>query len=375
MTEKIRVGVIGAGYMGKAHSVALHAVGAVFNTPLRPVCELLCKRNEAEKAAVELGFARACSDWRELVADPTIEAIVIASPQETHAEIAMAAFAAGKPVLCEKPLAMDTDEALRMVAAAQGHVNMLGFNYVRTPATQFARQLIHSGEIGEIIYLRAEHAEDFLADADAPADWRTRDPATGNLGDLAPHAVNMALALCGPIESLVSDYQTVFAARSNAQGQSEAVGNDDQAQWLCRFASGAMGHVLSTRVAHGRKMGYAYEVHGTRGALRFDQEDQNALWLYRADASDSAGEQGFKKILTGPAHPDYQSFCLGPGHGTGYQDQIIIEQRDFLNAIYAQRQGETPQLYPSFADGLAVHRVIDAVYRSRASGQWERPGD
>jgi predicted dehydrogenase len=132
---------------------------------------------------------------------------------------------------------------------------------------------------------------------------------------------------------------------------------------MCRFGNGAMGHLSFSRVAQGRKMGYAYEIVGTKGAIRFDQEDQNALWLYKAEGPESL--RGFRKILTGPAHPDYQAFCLGPGHGTGYQDQIIIEARDFLTAIETGRA-----VWPTFRDGMDVNRVIAAAWESAASGRW-----
>ncbi|MEM7379460.1 MAG: Gfo/Idh/MocA family oxidoreductase [Pseudomonadota bacterium] len=360
--REIGIGLVGAGYMGKAHAVALHAVGAVFNTALRPRCEMIATRSEdgARAAAARLGFARSTGDWRTLVADPKVEAVVIASMQDSHRAISEAAFALGKPVFCEKPLAENTASAAAGAQAARdsGVVNMIGFNYVRTPATQFVRQMLADGVIGSLHYLRIEHTEDFLADATLPANWRTEGMANGNLGDLAPHAFNCALALGGDIVSLVADMQTVVTERGGV-----AVTNDDQAQCLCRFSSGAMGHILSSRVAHGRKMGYAYELHGSTGSIRFDGEDQNAVWLCRGDAP--AAEAGFTKILTGPAHPDYLGFCQGPGHGTGYQDQIIIEQHDFLKAIEA---GES--LWPDFAHGLAVHRVGDAFIASSESRQW-----
>ena len=358
----IGIGIVGGGYMGKAHSVAMSAVGAVFNTSLRPRLEMVAATSaeSAERHRKALGFARATADWRVLVDDPEVEAIVIASPQGTHRAIAEAAFALGKPVFCEKPLADALDDARAMVAAADasGVVNMIGFNYIRTPASQFARQLLAEGAIGRVSWFRGEHTEDFLADPDAPHNWRCDGIANGNMGDLAPHPINAALALMGPIARVSAEVECVHEARPGGK-----VTNDDHAQVMCRFASGAMGHIYSSRIATGRKMGYAYEIHGTRGAIRFDQEDQNALWLYKAEGPEA--ERGFVKILTGPAHPDYQPFCLGPGHGTGYQDQIIIEAKDFLAAI---ERGEA--LWPTFRDGLAVAEVVEAVHASATSGQW-----
>lgn len=365
MTQ-IGIGIVGGGYMGKAHAVAMSAVGAVFDTRLRPRLEMVCASTpaSAERYRASYGFARATDRWSELVADPKVEAVVIASPQSTHRAIAEAAFARGKPVFCEKPLGASFEDGRAMLAAAEasGAVNMIGFNYVRTPATQFARKLIAEDVIGAVTWFRGEHTEDFLADPATPANWRTRGSENGALGDLAPHMINAALALAGPIAELCAVVETVHATRAGENGPAD-VTNDDQAQLMCRFASGAMGHLHFSRIATGRKMGYAYEVTGTRGAIRFDQEDQNALWLYRTHGPEAL--RGFTKILTGPEHPDYLPFCQGPGHGTGYQDQIIIEARDFLHAI------DTGELvWPTFRDGMDVNRVISAVTASSRDRRW-----
>lgn len=363
----IGIGIVGGGYMGKAHAVAMHAVGAVFDTKLRPRHEMICTstpEGAADKARM-FGFARSTSDWRELVADPAVEAVVIASPQSTHRPIALAAAALGKSVFCEKPLGQCLDDSRAMVAAVETSrvPNMVGFNYIRTPAAQLARQMIAAGEIGDVSFIRAEHTEDFLADPAAPGDWRTAGRANGTLGDLAPHMVNGVLALVGDITSLVADAETVHGSRPDAKGGAVIVDNDDQAQFLCRFANGAMGNLFFSRVATGRKMGYVYDIFGTKGALRFDQEDQNVLWYY--DTAARVGREGFTKILTGPAHPDYLPFCQGPGHGTGYQDQIIIEARDFLMAI---ETGEA--VWPTFRDGLAANEVIEAARLSIDERRW-----
>lgn len=365
--RQIGIGIVGGGYMGKAHSVAMGAVGAVFDTALRPSLEVICTttgQGAAEKAR-QFGFRRSTADWRTLVDDPAVEAVVIASPQETHQEIALAAFAKGKHVLCEKPLGLGLEQSRAMAAAAKksGRIHMVGFNYIRTPASQLARQIITRGEIGDITFLRAEHTEDFLADPQLPGDWRTQGRANGNMGDLSPHILNAALALAGPITSLVADIATVHAVRGGV-----AVGNDDQSAIMCRFASGAMGQLFISRIATGRKMGYAYEIYGTKGSIRFDQEDQNVLWLYRAEGPEE--RRGFAKILTGPLHPDYKPFCLGPGHGTGYQDQIIIEARDFLQAIH-----EGKPRWPTFDDGVLVNQLIEASWRSHETRQWVQLSD
>lgn len=360
------IGVVGGGYMGKAHAVAMAAVGAVFDTRLRPSLEIVCTTTEkgaAEKAKA-FGFVRSTSDWRKLVDDPMVQAVVIASPQDTHLKIALAAFANRKHVFCEKPLGQNLSESRRMLEVAEksGCIHMVGFNYIRSPASQLARQIIAAGEIGDITYFRGEHTEDFLADPELPATWRTKGRANGNMGDLAPHIINAACALIGPIASVSAEIETVHKLRPTPTG-SEAVTNDDHAHITCRFESGTLGSLYISRIATGRKMGYAYEMFGTKGAIRFDQEDQNALWLYKGDAA--ANRQGFTKILTGPQHPDYEAFCLGPGHGTGYQDQIIIEARDFLEAI---ADGKTR--WPSFRDGMIVNQIIEAAWKSQDERRW-----
>ncbi|SLN48611.1 Gfo/Idh/MocA family protein [Ruegeria meonggei] len=360
---EIGIGIVGGGYMGKAHSVAMSAVGAVFNTALRPRLEMICASSpdSAERYRMAYGFQRATEDWRVLVSDPSVQAVVIASPQTTHRQIAEAAFALGKPVLCEKPLGASLQDGQAMVTAAEaaGVTNMVGFNYARTPATQYARQLIEAGELGDITWFRGEHTEDFYADPEAPATWRTSGMANGTMGDLAPHMVNGALALMGPIAKVMAEVETVHHTRPGGD-----VDNDDHAQIMCRFESGAMGNIYVSRISTGRKMGYAYEVSGTKGALRFDQEDQNALWLYRREGPEA--QRGFTKILTGPAHPDYESFCQGPGHGTGYQDQIIIEAKDFLQAIHTGKA-----TWPTFRDGHEVNRIVAAALASSDQQKWQ----
>ena len=365
--SRIGIGIVGGGYMGKAHAVAYSAVGAVFGTKLRPQLEMVCASSaaSAEKYRTAFGFKTATSDWRALVDSSSVDAVVIASPQSMHRRIAEAAFQKGKPVFCEKPLGASLEDSRAMVAAAKasGQINMVGFNYIRTPASQYARQLLAEGRIGKVTCFRAEHTEDFLADPDAPATWRTEGRANGNMGDLAPHIINAAHALMGPMAEINAMIQTVHADRGGVP-----VTNDDQAQIMVRFESGVMGHLFISRVATGRKMGYAYQIDGTHGAIRFDGEDQNAIWLYTREGPEA--EQGFRKILTGPAHPHYLPVSQGPGHGTGYQDQIIIEAKDFLTAIETGNP-----VWPTFEEGMEVNRVVAAAWASNDARAWVNIND
>ena len=365
--SRLGIGIIGGGYMGKAHAAAYGSVGTLFETTLRPELEMVCATSisSAEKYQKNYGFKFATTDWKEVVNNPNIDAVVIASPQSTHCEIALAAFKNRKHVFCEKPLGASVEESRTMLTAAEasGMVHMTGFNYIRTPASQYARQLIVEGRIGDITWFRGEHTEDFLADPSIPTNWRTTGKSNGTMGDLAPHMINAARALVGPISSLTACVETVHANRPGGK-----VTNDDQAQMMCKFENGAQGHLFFSRVATGRKMGYAYEIHGTKGSIKFDQEDQNALHLYTIDSVEK--ERGFKKILTGPAHPDYKAFCQGPGHGTGYQDQIIIEANDFLRAIHEGRN-----IWPTFSEGMEVNRVVSAALDSSEKNIWVKIAD
>ena len=367
----IGIGIIGGGYMGKAHAAAMAAVGTVFETPLKPRLEMIAASSPKSAARYRdaFGFSRAADDWQDLVGDPKVDAVIITTPPGLHRPISEAALALGKPVLCEKPLAPSLEDSRAMVAAADkaGVITMVGFNYIKTPASQFARQLIRDGVIGDITWFRGEHVEDYMADSRAPANWRTADPSSGALGDVGTHIINAALALVGPIDALVAEMETVYPERDGTGGP-EPVVNDDQIQMMCRFAGGFMGQFHASRIQTGRKMGYAYEITGTKGMIRFDQEDQNALWLYRAEGPEAT--RGFTRILAGPSHPDYRAFCTGPGHGTGYQDQIIIEAKDFLTAIATGKP-----VWPTFRDGYEVDRIAAAAKASAGTRSWVSVAD
>lgn len=357
--KTIALGIIGGGYMGKAHAIAAHSVSAVMELDTRVILGGIAagSAESAARYAKQFKAPQSFASAAELIASPDIDAVVIASPQDSHLEYVELCAAAGKPVMCEKPMGRTLPEAEAIAAAANSVTNLVAYNYINTPASAYARRLIAEGAIGEITWFRGEHNEDFMVDA--LSNWRLQGDANGTLGDLAPHIIQCALAFCGPIESLVAD----MTRRPESRRQSKATeSNDDQVQFMCQFRNGANGFVSSSRVAHGRKMGYAYEIHGTEGTIRFDQEDQNCLWLYQRDGGPNAG---FQRILAGPEHGDFRFFCQGAGHGTGYQDQIIIEQANFIRAILGQQPA-----WPSFSDGVEVMRVVEAVRTSYKQSGW-----
>ena len=368
--EEIGFGLIGTGFMGKAHALAYGAARAVMGPDVPPVrLAVLCDPDAARAAALadQWGFARHEADWRALIADPEVRIVSIATPNALHREMALAALEAGKHVHCEKPLALSVEEAAEMAAAAErtGARTLVGYNYIRNPAFAHARQLIGAGEIGRVVHFRGWVDEDYQADAALPWSWRSRlaEAGLGALGDLGCHLVSMAWELCGPIDSLIADTQIIHETRPLADGSGRAkVENEDTATALVRFASGARGSLSCSRAAWGRKNRLAWEVHGTRGMIIFDQERMNELRLFR-----QGRDEGFQTILTGPDHAPYEAFCPAPGHQLGFNDLKVIEAAEFLRHIAG---GPAPR--PDFRTALAWERVIHAMARPAAPGTWTR---
>jgi len=370
--NSIRIGLIGAGFMGRAHTIAYREVGAVFDLPAAPVLELIAEidARTATAAARKLGFRRATADWRQLVQDPAVDLVDITTPTAAHREIAIAALAAGKHVYCEKPLALTAAEArgLAARAAKTGVVTMVGFNYLKNPIQALARDIISSGEIGDIIDFRGIHAEDYMISPQAPMTWRCSGPrGSGVVADLGSHIVSLARHLVGPIESVCGTLDTIVKQRPVAAGASRRrrVVSDDQARFLVRFANGSGGTIEASWVTTGRKMQLAYEIAGTKGSLAFTQERMNELKLYTA--GQKPGREGYKTIATDPNHPPYGAFCPAPGHQLGFNDMKVIEVRDLLLAVAGKGKA-----WPDFREAWEIQRVVDAVIRSDAGRRWVR---
>ncbi|WP_373820223.1 Gfo/Idh/MocA family protein [Glaesserella sp.] len=370
--KTIRIGLVGTGYIGRCHAIAYAQTPTLF--PLKGKIELKClaeiNQQLAEQKAKEFGFAEATGDWRQLVAHPEIDVVDICTPNFLHKEIALAAIAHGKHVYSEKPLALTAKDAKEMVEAAQkaGVQTLVGFNYIKNPTTQLAREIIRNGEIGDVVHFYGTHNEDYLANPNTPIDWHCYKATAGlgTLGDLAAHIVNMAHYLVGEqIVKVCGDIQTVISERPNPQKLTEkiAVENEDQASALVRFANGVMGTIESSRIACGRKMGLTYTVTGTKGTLVYTQERMAELKLYLHN--ENANRQGFKTILVGPEHPDYRAFCASAGHGIGFNDQKSVEIRDLIDGIAS---GE--RIYPDFEEGYRVSRVLEAIALSAEQQRW-----
>jgi predicted dehydrogenase len=366
----LRIGLIGTGFIGRSHAIALSAVGTVFDEIEPPVLELVADVNEtrAEVARRSLGFRRGTGDWRTLITDPAVDIVDVCTPNHLHREMVLAALAAGKHVYCEKPLALIAPEAAEMAAAADraGVTHLVGFNFPCNPILQTVREMLSAGELGELIGFRGRYLEDYLADPAIPFSWRCerRLAGPGALADLGSHLINLGHVLVGDLARLHASLHTVIRERIEpATKKPRRVENEDVAYALVEFANGVPGSFEISRVAAGYKHGLAVRIFGTRGSLAYDQERFNELRVYRNE--DSAGRRGFRTILAGPEHTDYRPFCPAPGHGLGINDLKVIETRNLLRAVAT---GERAQ--PDFHEGARVQYVMDMFERSSTEGAW-----
>lgn len=382
MTQPLRVAMIGHGFMGAAHSQGWRVAPRFFDLPATPIMQTVVGRNTAAVAAAaeKWGWAESASDWRSVIDRDDIDVIDIVTPGDSHAEIAIAALEAGKHVLCEKPLANTVAEAEAMAAAAEraaanGVFGMVGFTYRRVPAATFARDLIAQGRIGTVNQVRAAYRQDWLVDPSVPLMWRLQKElaGSGSLGDIGAHAIDMVqfmtgqrlAAVSGTLDTIIkqrplpADIATgEVASLSGVAGSGTGeVTVDDVALFLGRLESGALGTFEATRFATGRKNGLTVEISGSDGAIFFDLEDMNSLGIY--DRNAPSDQQGFTKVFVTEAEHPYIKPWWPAGHMLGYEHGFSHQVVDFVTAI-----ADGTQPTPSFADGLNIQRVLDAVERS-----------
>ena len=380
MSKVLRVAMIGYGFMGKVHSHAWRSVNHFFPDAPKVEMTLICGRNkEALENARELfGWNESETDWRKVVERSDIDIIDICTAGDTHEEIAIAALKAGKHVICEKPLANNAAEALAMSSAAadaakSGVKSMVAFNYRRVPALAVAKQFIDSGKIGDIFHVRANYLQDWIIDPEFPLVWRLdkKTAGSGALGDIAAHIIDASYFLTGSRISRVSGQLKTFIkerplpgtytglSAGSGRGRGE-VTVDDTAVFTANFDNGAIGTFEATRFAAGRKNAMSIEINGSRGSLYFNFEDMNELLFH--DHTTPSAEAGFRKILATDADQPYVAAWWPPGHIIGYEHTFTHEIYDFVKAI-ADNTNPTP----SFADGLYVQQVLDAVEASAAN--------
>jgi predicted dehydrogenase len=366
--SSIGVGLIGTGYMGKCHALAWTSVRAVFgDTPeirLASLCEV--SDDLAQKRAAELGFAKATSDWRALIADPTVDVVSVTTPNQFHADMAVAALDAGKHVWCEKPMAPRFADAVRMAGAARRSAGkaILGYNYIQNPAIRLIRKLLDGREIGAVNHVRIEMDEDFMADPDMPHSWRSEAVSGyGALDDFAVHPLSLIATLFGRIDSVFGEMSKPYADRPHGDGR-RAVETFDIATALLRLPGAISGVIHVNRSAWGRKGRIFVQIFGSGGMIVFDQERFNEVMLYTNDGA--AETRGFRTILMGPLHKPYDRFIVGPGHQLGFNDLKAIECRQLIGRM----RGEPGTAAIDFEEGLAIERTVHAIAAASRTGHW-----
>jgi myo-inositol 2-dehydrogenase/D-chiro-inositol 1-dehydrogenase len=376
MTKKpLRVGLIGYGFMGRAHSNAFRQAGRFFDLPFQPVLQAVCARNESRARAFadRWGYGSIETDWRALLARPDIDLVDIASPNDTHAEIAIAAAKAGKIVMCEKPLGRNTEESLAMTEAveAAGVPNMVWYNYRRVPGVLLIRQLIDEGRFGRIFHYRAKFLQDWTISQDLPQGgeglWRLDVSVAGSgvTGDLLAHNIDTAMWLNGPIVEVSAMTETFIKERKHTlTGEVQPVGIDDASAFLCRFENGSLATFEATRYARGHKALYTLEINGEHASASWDLHDLHRIQYF--DHRDQGIVRGWRNVhITDGDHP-YMGHWWVPGLQIGYEHSFTHQVADFLQAL-----GEGRAAAPTFRDGLATDRVTDAVLKSARTRQWE----
>ncbi len=370
-TRDIGIAVIGVGWIGQVHCQIYRRIRDMYpDLPVIPRLKMVVDVDEAaaRRAAERFDVEKVALDWRAALDDPEIDAVDICVGNRLHEAVAVAAAGAGKHIFCEKPLANTVAESERMVDAADraGVVNMVGFNYRHLPASLTAREIIDSGQLGEIYHFRGLFAIDDKASPESPWAWRfsAEDAGAGALGTLGSHDLDMARFLVGDFDSVSALSVTHITERPvPATGARRAVDVDDMTGMLVRFAQGATGVIETTWLAWGDKHHHSWEVNGSTGSLRFNSERMNELEWY--DATGPRDRQGFRTLLMGPAFAEAGAFIHLAGMGMGYSDGMVIELKDFLAAIAEERMASA-----SFADGLAVAKITGAAQRSSREGRW-----
>ncbi len=374
MKKPLNIGMIGYGFMGRAHSNAYHQVNQFFDLNHRPVLKAVCARS-ADKArafADTWGYESVETDWRKLIERRDIDCIDICTPNNLHAEIALAAAEAGKSILCEKPLAMNGPEGLKMVQAVEKArvPNMVWYNYRRIPAVTLAKHLIDEGRLGKIFHYRAKFLQDWTINPELPqggtALWRLDVAAAGSgvSGDLLAHCIDTALWLNGPLTSLNAMIETFVKERKhNLTGKVEKVGIDDACTFMGRFKNGSLANFESTRYARGHKALYTFEVNGEHASLFWDLHDLHRLQYF--DHRDQGVVRGWRSIhVTDSDHP-YMGQWWVPGLAIGYEASFVHQVADFIKGMETGKPAQ-----PSFREAYHTQLVLDAIMASAREGKW-----
>jgi predicted dehydrogenase len=383
LTQKIGIGVIGMGWMGTLHSLSYRQVPYAFaDSEILPRLVICADEVEsrAMKAQAVLGFERCTTNWKDVINDPEVQVVNITAPNNLHVEIVKAAAAAGKHIMCEKPVGRSPEETAEIEYAVRkaGVLSFVGYNYRWSPMVRYAHQLIQDGKIGKLTHYRGRFFSMYGGNPHSVLSWRfQREYAgLGTLGDLMSHTADLAHMLAGPIKRVVANRETFIKQRPLAvrgegthftlrtDGPFGDVTNEDYVGTLVQFENGVQGSLEVCRVIFGSKCENAFEINGTKGAISWNFEKMNELSVYLPD--EEGAHDGYVRIYSGPEHPFHANFNPGPAIGLGYNDLKTIEAHQFLKSVMDGKQGA-----PGFAEALAVAEFQDAVQHSWDSGHWE----
>jgi len=374
MAQTLNIGMIGYGFMARTHSNAYRKVNNFFDVPYQPVLKTVCGLVDAEAKsfAAKWGYESSCTDWRKVVESKDIDIIEICVPNNLHAQIAIAAAKAGKMIICEKPLALNSEQALTMVEAVEkaGVANLVSFNYRRVPAVTLAKQLIDQGRLGKIFHYRANFLQDWTISTEVPqggmATWRLDVKAAGSgvTGDLLAHCIDTAMWQNGPITKVNAMTETFVKERKSVEsGKVEPVGIDDACTFFCRFGNGSLGNFESTRYARGHKALYTFEINGEKASIRWDLHDLHRLQYF--DHRDESIVRGWRSVHVTDGDQPYMKHWWVPGLQIGYEHTFVHQAADFLEGLAKGKPAS-----PTFREALETQRVCDAVLASAKSGTW-----
>ena len=373
--KTVKIGLIGAGWMGKAHTTAFHNAGMIFGDEL-PVFEMVSDVSEAQVSAFAdaMGYSRYTTNWMDVVTDPDVDLVDVATPNSMHFEMVKAALENGKHVFCEKPLSLSAAQSreLAELAAEKKVVNYCGFSNIMNPANLYVRELVQSGRLGKIMRVHATYDQDMLLDPSIPLAWRhiRKKAGTGALGDLGSHLFSVFQMIIGDMDEVVGMESIVIPERPLAPGSTEMgkVENDDVISFLVRYKNGAIGDFSSSRVATGRKNYFYYEIQGTEGSVVYNLERMCEVQVYfKSDADKDKGRDcGFRTVLLNPQHEGFKWFQPAGGIAIAFDDMKTLQAHALMQAMEGK-----PYLC-DFALGAKVDGIIDAVERSIQSRTWEK---
>ena len=374
--KKLNVGLIGYGFMGRTHSNAYCKVNNFFDLPYEPVRKVICglEEKEAKAFAEQWGYESQTTDWKSVIADDDIDLVDICVPNNVHAEIAIAAAKAGKAIICEKPLALNGEQAKTMVDAVEkaGVANLVSFNYRRVPAVTLAKQLIDEGRLGRIFHYRANFLQDWTISTDVPqggmATWRLDVKAAGSgvTGDLLAHCADTAMWHNGPIDTVCAMTETFVKERKHVEtGKMEKVGIDDACTFMCRFDNGSLGNFESTRYARGHKALYTFEINGEKASIAWDLHDLHRLSYF--DHADESIVRGWRSVHVTDGDMPYMDKWWVPGLQIGYEHTFVHQIAVFLEGL-----AKGAPASPTFKEALATQYLCDAVLKSAANQTWEK---